>query len=82
MGEGGHPLVRFHPPFGFFAWARLQREAAAVLSDSGTLTEEAALIGFPAVALREAHERPEGSRRACLRWVGSTRRACSTRWRW
>lgn len=54
------PWLRFLDPFGFFDWIRLQEASFCVLSDSGTLTEEATHLGFPAVMLRDAHERPEG----------------------
>lgn len=57
--EGADTGLRFSPPFGFFDYVHLQTKAACVLSDSGSLSEEAALIGFPAVALRETHERLE-----------------------
>ena len=52
-------LVRFHPPFGFLDYNRLQLSAACVLSDSGTISEESTMLGFPAVTLRSSIERPE-----------------------
>lgn len=51
--------IEFLPPFGLFEWIRLQANAFCVVSDSGTLSEEATLLDFPAVMLRDAHERPE-----------------------
>jgi UDP-N-acetylglucosamine 2-epimerase len=58
-GVSFHPLVRNLPPFGFFDYNHLQQKAYCVLSDSGTLSEESAMLDFPAVLLRTSTERPE-----------------------
>lgn len=57
--EIGNPTLRFLPPFGFFDFITLERNAMCVLSDSGTVQEECAIFGVPTVTLRDVTERPE-----------------------